>query len=204
MCYIGQTKNILERIRVHLSDLRAGRHFNKHLQRAFNKYGEDAFEFRVLEACVAPELNALECYWINACLSDDRHFGYNMRTGGAAGFTVTQEARYNMSQARKGYLNAHPEEKTKWLRRVAESNRGREWTEEQRSNLRKSMQAVVMKPGSKTGLHLADRNKTEKARSAVACSNKARIWTPEQREHQRITARISWEIRKQNARLNAA
>ena len=47
--YIGQSCNIEERKRSHYSHLKNGTHFNEYLQRAFNKYGFDNFEFRVLE-----------------------------------------------------------------------------------------------------------------------------------------------------------
>ncbi len=46
--YIGQSLNIKHRINEHKSNLRKNRHSNCHLQNAFNKYGEEQFEFKVL------------------------------------------------------------------------------------------------------------------------------------------------------------
>lgn len=49
--YIGSSFNIEKRKIKHLRDLRKNKHFNKHLQRSFNKYGEHNFVFTVIEIC---------------------------------------------------------------------------------------------------------------------------------------------------------
>lgn len=46
--YLGSTKDFGRRKKEHLSELRGGYHHNMHLQNAYKKYGEDAFEFVVL------------------------------------------------------------------------------------------------------------------------------------------------------------
>ena len=48
--YIGSTiRSFAHRKCEHLYDLRNNNHTNPHLQRAWNKYGEDAFCFQELE-----------------------------------------------------------------------------------------------------------------------------------------------------------
>jgi len=47
--YVGSAVNMRERTGVHRCMLRAGKHINARLQRAWNKYGEGAFSFEVLE-----------------------------------------------------------------------------------------------------------------------------------------------------------
>lgn len=49
--YVGSSINIKLRWANHKSDLRRGTHRNKHLQRAWNKYGEENFNFKILEEC---------------------------------------------------------------------------------------------------------------------------------------------------------
>lgn len=49
--YIGSSNNIHNRWYDHLRELRANKHYNKFLQRSFNKYGENNFVFGVLEIC---------------------------------------------------------------------------------------------------------------------------------------------------------
>lgn len=46
--YIGQAKRTRNRWNAHLCDLRKNKHGNTYLQRAFNKYGEDNFEFLIM------------------------------------------------------------------------------------------------------------------------------------------------------------
>ena len=48
-CYIGSAVALQQRWAVHLSTLRRGKHYNLHLQRAFDKYGEAVFTFTILE-----------------------------------------------------------------------------------------------------------------------------------------------------------
>ena len=48
--YVGSTAaSFKQRFMQHIHKLRAGKHANKHLQASFVKYGEDAFEFEILE-----------------------------------------------------------------------------------------------------------------------------------------------------------
>ena len=50
--YIGQTtKQVEVRLSRHFYDLHKNNHANQHIQNAFNKYGEDKFEFWILETC---------------------------------------------------------------------------------------------------------------------------------------------------------
>jgi len=55
--YIGSTSNPIHlRWRTHKCDLRAGKAHNTHLQSAWDKYGEEAFEFSILENIDCPSL----------------------------------------------------------------------------------------------------------------------------------------------------
>src|SRR5258708_879204 len=49
MVYVGSSVNIRLRINTHRWELNSGRHRNPHLQRAWRKYGKDAFDFAILE-----------------------------------------------------------------------------------------------------------------------------------------------------------
>lgn len=48
-CYIGSSKNIYSRLAQHISHLRAGKHHSRYMQRCYNKYGEENFNFEILE-----------------------------------------------------------------------------------------------------------------------------------------------------------
>lgn len=47
--YIGSSKDICKRWRYHIADFKANRHCNKYFQASWDKYGEDNFEFSILE-----------------------------------------------------------------------------------------------------------------------------------------------------------
>lgn len=105
--YIGQSINIEKRWKQHISELRRGKHYNKFLQRAWNKYGESNFEFYIVEQLYASPhamYNILEAYYISEYKSNDNKFGYNLTIGGdgTIGHTFTEEQRKKISEAQIG------------------------------------------------------------------------------------------------------
>jgi group I intron endonuclease len=70
--YIGQSENVSKRYVTHKYRLITGRHVNQHLQNAWNKYGEDAFEFRLVEECPVVALSVREQMYFNVYLESDR------------------------------------------------------------------------------------------------------------------------------------
>ena len=80
--YIGQSTDIKTRWKNHKLELKNNAHRNSHLQNAFNKYGEEAFEFRILEETTEENLDDAEEYWINYFNSTNPEKGYNLRYGG--------------------------------------------------------------------------------------------------------------------------
>ena len=91
--YIGQTYDLKFRWLHHRSDLRGNRHHNRHLQGAWNKYGEDNFEFSELEKCSLELLDEREIYWIKYYDSQNQEHGYNLADGGLGcrGYKHTDE-----------------------------------------------------------------------------------------------------------------
>lgn len=78
--YIGSAVDYDSRWRTHKSRLNRNIHSNKHLQGAWNEYGEVVFNFVVLEY-VFDKLNLLkrEQYWIDTTECCDPKLGYNKR-----------------------------------------------------------------------------------------------------------------------------
>lgn len=63
--YIGSSKNIRQRLWSHRAELRHGKHENPYLQASWNKYGEDNFDFYILENCQEQLLLQREQWYIN-------------------------------------------------------------------------------------------------------------------------------------------
>lgn len=81
--YIGLSEDICTRWKHHRHYLNKGIHDNEYLQRAWDKYGEENFEFKILTVCKPEELNELEIYYIDKFDTfNNRNNGYNLQSGG--------------------------------------------------------------------------------------------------------------------------
>ena len=93
--YVGQSINIEKRWTQHKRELRNNIHENKRLQNAWNKYGEENFEFSIVEECDINQLNQREIYWIskfNSCVN-----GYNLTSGGDGVVDPDEQTRLKMA-----------------------------------------------------------------------------------------------------------
>lgn len=80
--YIGSTMNKAQRWARHRRELRAGTHVNKHLQAAWAKHGEAAFEFKVLEEVSSPSLLfAVEQRYLDAVVGQPNCFNWSKFAG---------------------------------------------------------------------------------------------------------------------------
>lgn len=71
VCYVGQSQNVNKRLKEHMRMLRGNTHDNIHLQRAFNRYGADAFRAEIEVVCEhTSDLDTIE----EAFLSGEAHF----------------------------------------------------------------------------------------------------------------------------------
>lgn len=97
--YIGSSINLRQRKSRHFTDLKAGRHDNSHLQRAFKKYGAKFFQFEVIFTCPISELIRIEQIFL-----DNYKPEYNMLTKAYAsfGYKHTLESLKKMSERFKG------------------------------------------------------------------------------------------------------
>lgn len=75
--YIGSSKRLGHRKNCHWSELKAGEHASRYLQRAFNK-SPKSFRFIVIELTSVQNLIKREQFWIDHFESADSRFGYNL------------------------------------------------------------------------------------------------------------------------------
>lgn len=121
--YVGQSSTIGDRWLYHKSSLRRGVHHGKWLQASWNKRGEDAFEFLVLEYTegTVEALCEAEARWI-----EKLNPGYNVAP--VAGSTLgirhpprSEEFRKKMREMRKGFK--HSEETRAKLKAIAQKKK---------------------------------------------------------------------------------
>ena len=102
--YIGQSINIYERWRHHKIQLRHDKHHNSHLQNAWNKYGEQNFQFVIIEECSESVLDVREIYYItkyNTFVHSKNAKGYNLSIGGEGIGIFTDEMRQIFREAQR-------------------------------------------------------------------------------------------------------
>lgn len=105
--YIGQTNSIPKRKSGHFRALQRNIHSNAHMQRAYNLYGVECFEFSVIEKDIICPLviDHRERYYISQYNSMDKSLGYNLESGGNLNKTWSIESRKARSEAMKGEQN---------------------------------------------------------------------------------------------------
>lgn len=96
--YIGQSKQIYKRWKEHIRKLNSNVHHNEHLQHAWNKYGENNFDFSIIELCGIDSLDELEVNYINLYDTCNFNNGYNLVNGGATNRArgITETTRQNL------------------------------------------------------------------------------------------------------------
>ncbi len=90
----------------HITDLKAGKHHSKHLQRAWNKYGEQAFTFEVLQQIPDTDdvIKLEQQYLDNRKMNYPSNLNYNVCwvAGSCVGRRWSKKARQALSKAHKG------------------------------------------------------------------------------------------------------
>lgn len=219
--YIGQSRHIEQRWAEHKNALQKNVHQNKHLQRAWNKYGEKKFIFSVLEECSDDMLDERERYWIDYYGGINSQNTYNFRDAGSHG-TFSEETLKIMSENTKK-LRQNPEWvarnsqaiKDSWTperrQKMSELKTGIKWTEAQRNNRKKFDDArrgvardseVKRKISNTLKGHTVSDDTRHKLREA-AKRQVHKPLTEEQRKHISDGAKRGWETRRKNLKLTS-
>lgn len=101
--YVGSAKNIVYRWTIHRRQLTDGKHHSRYLQRAWNRYGPQAFVFEVVEECQVDELLVREQFYIDERTVYPRRMTYNVNPSSKTrlGARVNAASRKRMSESGK-------------------------------------------------------------------------------------------------------
>lgn len=124
--YIGQSIHIHRRWSEHKYDLNTNTHDNEYLQNAWNKYGQDNFEFTIVELCDVNELDDREHYYISLYNVLDRDYGYNLILDNGVNRVINEETREKLRQAskkRKVYIDISGEKNPMYGKRHSEETK---------------------------------------------------------------------------------
>lgn len=132
--YIGSAVNIRHRWAQHLNDLHRGEHHNRHLQRAFNKYGEATFVFEVLEETRLENLIEREQHYFDTL---NPEYNIARTAGNTLGVRYTEETLAKMSRAHTGERHhMYGKHLTKEHRRkIGLAHKGKHVSEETRAKI---------------------------------------------------------------------
>lgn len=133
--YIGSSKNINKRWWRHINDLKNNKHVNIHLQRVFNKYGIEKFNFSIIEECNVETLLVREQYYL-----DLNKNGFNIGKNASGGDNLTNNPnKEDIILKIKNTINSKivnmsdEERKEKWGKNgILNPNYGNKWSEEMR------------------------------------------------------------------------
>lgn len=169
--YVGQTRESFKRRYLHhRSCLRSGTHCNQHLQNAFNAYGEDCFEFVIIQAIDDPNLlDSLEIYYIGIYSKDD--MSYNISEGGAGkSHQMSEEAKRKVGEKNRMHmLGRKASEETK--RKMRESSHHTKPTDEHKKILSEYMKNRIVKESTRK--KISDMYSGEKSPFAKITDNDA-------------------------------
>jgi group I intron endonuclease len=174
--YIGSAVNIERRWMTHRAYLRGGVHHSRHLQNAWNHYGEKAFSFEILTTCEPDDLITQEQFWIDAFQAADSRYGYN--TAPIAG----------SSRGRK----ASAETRSKLIENLRER-----WAQPgAREKMAEKMKEVHKRPEHKKKVSESQRKRwtTPERRAKALASMKEKANRPEERARSSATAKKYWAI----------
>jgi len=213
--YVGQAVIKLKRWKDHKSALSVGKHNNRYLQAAYNKYGKDAFIYTVLEILPTTlSLDEREQYWIDK-LNTVAPNGYNLNptAGSARGFKHSEETKLKWSEQRKGKKRSEEARlalKEGWKKRKPVSDQAKEnmrlahlghkQSDETKAKRKLLMSGNKFAAGSiRTKEHMdailaTNRGfpKSEEHKAKIAASNKGKIISEETKRKQSEAAKRRW------------
>jgi len=166
--YIGKSKDIEGRWQCHFRLLESNRHYNDHLQNAYNRYGADNFETAILYYVDEDKLDVAEMCAIYTFGSDQEDKGYNLTIGGdGVNYSLlTEETKIKRNKAVSDALIGRKLSDEHKENMFHQGMLGKKHSEESK---KKMSDALVGRDVWNKGLTLADervsKNMTEKAKS---------------------------------------
>lgn len=123
--YIGQSVHLEKRRREHFNHFKTKTHKNPYFQKAFNKYGEEAFIFKILIYCEPFEMTRYEQALVDLYGKDNL---YNLSlkcVTSTLGIAFTEEHKKKISEATKGKTKNKANRKTYKTKVLSETHKKR-------------------------------------------------------------------------------
>lgn len=139
--YVGSAVSFAERKRKHWWMLRKGTHANKHLQAAWNKYGEASFTFVIVEEHEKDaDILAAENVWLKEHVGKD--YCYNLATDA----TAPQLGMHGEKNPMWGKTFSHTDEAKA---KISAASKAQVQSDETKAKRRKTMQGHYVAPSTR-------------------------------------------------------
>ena len=198
--YIGSTNNFGTRWYLHRNSLRKGVHHNQYLQRSWNKFGENVFEFCILEYLDnLDELVKAEQFWMDVYRIEGKEL-YNFGLAADCpmrGYKYTEEQCHKSSDAHKGHKHS---EETK--RKIGEGNRGKVMSEEAKQKISEANRGKIVSEETRQKLSMAalghpgamlGKHHSEETRRKISDGNRGKVVSLETRRKMSDATKKTWE-----------
>jgi len=157
--YIGSAHSLIQRKRTHLSCLRKNKHRNSKLQRAWNKYGEQNFQFQTLLICSKDDVLFYEQLLLTKLDAVTNGFNISPSVIGGKGIKHTEETKAKLKEAwiqrRMRPKNPVSEETKKKISLAKLGKKRKPFTEEARKNM------AISRMGNKNRLGIPHTEETK-------------------------------------------
>jgi len=178
--YIGGGTRINQRWRIHKNTLKRNQHYNSYLQEDWNEYGEENFQFIVIELCEKNELDKKEDWYIKKYENK-----YNLQGGGKVGYIRSEESKKKISGDNHPLWGKHHTPETR--KKMSEAKKGHIVTPETRQKISEANKCHIITPET--------RQKMSEAKKGRKCYLFGKKWSEES-----IRKREETKRRKRNAK----
>lgn len=186
--YIGSSVDLDKRFRIHRRELRNEIHHNIPLQRAWNKYGEGAFLFEVLEEWEPEFLISMEQWWMNMLAPEYNICQVAGNCMGVKFGPLSKEHKAKLRVANKG--KKHSKE-TRAKMSVAQ--KGRTISKEHRAKLSKANMGHEV--SEETRAKLKGYKHSKESRAKISAAKKGRKLSDEHKAKIGISVKAYWATR---------
>lgn len=199
--YIGSAIDLHKRHRDHWSSLRSGKHKNPYLLKAWNKYGESAFTFAIIELVLSSFILEREQFWLDKLRSYDPQRGFNIYHSARSplGSRHSDEAKTKMSISRKGKPGTPRSAEHKAA--ISAKNLGSKRTPEQRQRMSELVRArtplsndAKMAISAKLSAAAKGKKKSPESIAASAAKRRGLKRTPEYIESMRLRVSKTYTV----------
>lgn len=208
--YIGSATNLPSRFSDHHRRLELGRHKNRHLQRAWDKYGSLAFQFHVVLYCEKADALFFEQRFLNAYPKRPLLYNINPSATSRAGSKMSSEAKAQLAQRMKGNTytlgrKLSPEHRAKISASLVGNQRtkGVKFPPEAAEKRLRAMVGYRHSTETRDKIANAHKGKTRtlESRQRQSAALTGRTLSVQQREKISESLRATWRIKKERAAL---